>query len=127
MPDGLDGLPLVLAGDGTTPLLGSAAMTLVVAPALPCSRTGAGPDPCRWPLGRPLKPVHQPCAGVGAVPFLGSEALRLDDEHPVAIHAPACKHPQPDTHRFGKPADAADAEPELHGGGNLVHILAARP
>jgi hypothetical protein len=65
--------------------------------------------------------------GIGAVAFLGPEALGLDDEHALRSHAFACNPDQAFLYFQGQGCTAGDIEPELDCGCDLVDVLAAGP
>ena len=70
---------------------------------------------------------HQSVDGVPAVSFLRPEPARRDDEHPVGRHPPPRQARQALADVFGQGGGARHVEAELHGGGDLVDVLAARP
>ena len=81
--------------------------------------------PLRHDGGLPYK-FGEPGAGVGAVAFLRAVALRDEQEHAVLRHPPPGELGQARQHTRGQRRRARGVEAQLHGRGNLVHVLPAR-
>ena len=76
-------------------------------------------------VGGAAEQAHEPLVRVGAVAVLRAESLRLDDDDAAAAHTPAGQGAQAHAHGVRDRRRARGVEAQLHGGRDLVDVLAA--
>jgi hypothetical protein len=76
--------------------------------------------------GRFPNQVTKTLDGIAAIEFLAAEAVCGDDQHAFAADALAAQHAQAIEYRGMQRYRSRDVEAELHGGRDLVDVLATR-
>jgi hypothetical protein len=91
------------------------------------SARGVGSYPGFWTNRRPPQQTGEAFDRIPPILLLGAKAKGLDDQYPFCSHLPAGQSSEARQHPGANCRRVPGVETQMHGGCNLVYILAARP